>query len=140
MKHVILLFILLAPAVIQACQWKVEVKDRETKELKYYLANSSERTEFLVTTGDGEPFAVCFAKIQPRKLEVEDKKILDKVETGVLMCSYIDALNYPIVASASRFVYKDHPSKASPVIMTLLSVPDNGKKLKPLFTIRYACR
>jgi hypothetical protein len=140
MKHIILLFILIAPTFSHACEWKVVVKDRETNELKYYLADSSERTEFPVKIKDGEIFAACHASVSMEKIEDEHKKRLEKAETGVLLCAYTEALSYPIAASASRFVYTDGTSQANPVIMTLLSVPDKGKKLKSLFTIRYACR
>lgn len=140
MKQLFLLIALLAPMAAQACEWKVKVTDNTTKEIKYYLANSTERTEFGITTGDGKPFAACTAKLQPEKIKEEHKKFFTKAETGVLLCAYKEALSYPIAVSATRFVYADKPEKNNMAIMTLFSVPDKGQKLKPLFTIQYACR
>jgi len=140
MKQLLILVALWVPITAQACEWTVKVLDKTTKEIKYYLADSTDRTEFAITTGDGELFAACVAKLKPEKIREESKKIFTKVETGMLLCAYIEAPSYPMAASASRFVYTDRPEKANPVIMSLLSVPDKGHKLEPLFSIRYACR
>lgn len=139
MKQLFVLVALLAPMAAQACKWKVRVTDQTTKEIRNYLANGTERTDFLITTGDGKPFAACAAKLQPENLKEEHKENLANVETGSLLCAYGEAPSYPMAANASRFIYKDRPEKNNPVIMNLFSVPDNAQKLKVLFSVRYTC-
>ena len=74
MKQSFLLVALLVPIAAQPCEWKVKVTDKTSNEIRYYLANSTERTEFLVTAANGEPFAACAAWLQPEKLKDEHEK------------------------------------------------------------------
>lgn len=139
MRQLLLLIALYVPIQAQACEWKVTVLDRITNEFKYYLANSSVRTEFVITTSEGEHFAVCAASLQPEEIKEAHKKLIKDIETGLLMCAYVEEPSYPIAASASRFVFTNKPEENNTAIMSLFSVPDKGQKLKPLFTIAYTC-
>ena len=141
MRWLFTIVFVFAPIMAQACEWQVRVLDRTTNEIKYYKVISGKRTEIPITNnGNGENFAACVATLEDLGIPEEDKKILTKVEGGVLLCAYTKQSQYPISATAQRFVYADRPEVIHRAIMTLYPVPDTGQKLKPLFTIQYMCK
>jgi len=125
---------LLIPLNLYAGEWRTEVRDSITKEIKYYSVALDEITEFTVHISSS-PYATCKIFIKNVEMPPKHKDKGASGESGAITCMYENNDSPPFSAAVWAYLYKSGKRKIHHASLSFLSKPNKNGKSKQLFSI-----